>query len=76
MATTNKTLLQQALEAIFGKPANALPPTTNFAKPTVRLATTSIAPSQFEALVALCQYFGEFPTLVRSGEYVTVIFTC
>lgn len=76
MTTAPNILIQQALEAIFDSKVNALPPTSKFDEPTVRVTRTVIEPAQFQALAHYCQYLGQYPTLVRGGEYVTVVFTC
>jgi hypothetical protein len=74
--TTIKTIIQQALEAIFDSKANAMPPTTKFDTDTVRIVRTVIAPDQLQALAAFSGYIGQFPTITRSGAHTTVVFAC
>jgi len=76
MATAPKILIQQALEAIFDATANAMPATTNFNTPTVRVKRKVISPDQAQALADFSQYLGQHPTLTRSGDAIAVVFTC
>lgn len=75
MATANLILLQQALEAIFDKPATAVPATNLSPKPTVRLTRHQATPEEFEALAQVCHALNHYPSVARSGENVTFLFT-
>jgi len=74
--TTIKTITQQALEAIFESKANAMPATSKFEMPTVRILRTVIDPAQLQALAAFSDYLGQFPTITRSGAHTAVVFAC